>query len=121
MENKKILLGMSGGVDSSVSAILLKESGYDVYGITMKLWEDENENIEGGCCNLSSSLDAKRVCDKLDIPHYTLNLKDKFNECVVSDFINEYSVCRTPNPCIECNKYMKFGEMYQMAKKLQID
>lgn len=118
---KKILLGMSGGVDSSVSAIILKEAGYEVYGITMKLWEDENEEVEGGCCNLSSSLDAKRVCDKLNIPHYTLNLKDKFKENVISDFICEYSNCRTPNPCIECNKFMKFGEMYRKAKELEID
>lgn len=118
---KKILLGMSGGVDSSVSAVILKKAGYEVYGITMKLWEDENEEVEGGCCNLSSSLDAKRVCDKLNIPHYTLNLKDKFKENVISDFICEYSNCRTPNPCIECNKFMKFGEMYRKAKELEID
>lgn len=118
---KKILLGMSGGVDSSVSAVILKKAGYEVYGITMKLWEDENEEVEGGCCNLSSSLDAKRVCDKLNIPHYTLNLKDKFKENVISDFICEYLNCRTPNPCIECNKFMKFGEMYRKAKELEID
>lgn len=109
---------MSGGVDSSVSAILLKEQGYDVIGITMKLFEGE---IEGSCCNISSSLDAKRICDYLQIPHYTLNFKDDFNKYVIQDFINTYLDCKTPNPCIECNKYLKFGKMYQKAQELQCD
>lgn len=106
---------MSGGVDSSVSAVLLKEQGYDVIGITMKLFEGE---LEGSCCSLSSSLDAKRICDYLDIPHYTLNFKEEFNKYVINDFIECYSNCKTPNPCIECNKYLKFGSMYQKAKEL---
>lgn len=106
---------MSGGVDSSVSAILLKNQGYDVIGITMKLYEQE---LDGSCCNTSSTLDAKRVCDYLDIPHYTLNFKEKFKKYVIDDFINCYANCKTPNPCIECNKYMKFGSMYEKAKEL---
>lgn len=109
---------MSGGVDSSVSAILLKEQGYDVIGITMKLFEGE---IEGSCCNSSSTLDAKRVCDYLEIPHYTLNFKEEFNKYVIQDFIDCYSNCRTPNPCIECNKYLKFGSMYKKAQELECD
>lgn len=121
MNKKKVLLGMSGGVDSSVSAILLKEKGYDVIGITMKLWESESEEIQGGCCNISSTYDAKRVCDILDIPHYVLNLKKEFQEFVIDDFITKYSECKTPNPCIECNKYLKFGIMYEKAKELGID
>ena len=118
-KNKKVLLGMSGGVDSSAAAILLQQQGYEVYGVTLKLWEGEEQ--ESTCCNLEATLDAKRVCDKLGIPHYTINAKEQFNKHVIQDFICEYSKCRTPNPCIECNKYLKFGYMYQKAKELEID
>ena len=115
VENKRVLLGMSGGVDSSVSAILLKEQGYEVIGVTMKLWEGE---LNGSCCNTNSAMDAKRVCDYLDIPHYTLNFKEDFNKYVIQDFIQNYKNCRTPNPCIECNKHLKFGAMYKKAQEL---
>lgn len=115
---KRVLLGMSGGVDSSVSAIILKNQGYDVIGITMKLIEDE---VEGICCNLSSTMDAKRICDYLGIPHYTLNFKKEFKKYVIDNFITEYNNCRTPNPCIECNKFLKFGEMYKKAIELECD
>ena len=118
---KRVLLGMSGGVDSSVAAILLKEAGYEVIGATMKLWESKDEYIEGGCCNVNSTIDAKRVCDILEIPHYVLNFKKQFNDCVIKDFIEEYKKCRTPNPCIQCNKYLKFGLMSKKAKELDCD
>ena len=118
MENKKVLLGMSGGVDSSVAAILLQEQGYEVIGATMKLWEAEEDCIEGSCCSLSSTYDAKRVCDKLSIPHYTLNFKKEFEEKVINDFIENYKIGRTPNPCIECNKHMKFDLFYKKAQEL---
>ena len=112
---KKVLLGMSGGVDSSVSAILLKQAGYEVFGVTLKLWE------EGGCCNNSATLDAVKVCNQIGIKHYTLDYKELFCEKVVNNFIESYSNCLTPNPCIECNKYLKFGAMYEKAKELGID
>ena len=111
---KSVLLGMSGGVDSSVSAILLKEEGYKVYGVTMHLFE-------GGCCNKSTAMDAKVVCRQYEIEHYILDFRDEFKQRVVDDFICEYSKCRTPNPCIECNRFLKFGKMYEKAKELGIE
>ena len=112
MENKKVLLGMSGGVDSSVSALLLKKSGYEVIGATMELFAGSS------CCNISTYIDAKGVCKQLGIPHFTYDYKNQFKEYVIDDFINCYSNCKTPNPCIECNRYLKFGLMYEKAKEL---
>lgn len=120
MSKKKVLLGMSGGVDSSVAAIILTKQGYEVTGATMKLWEDENEEIEGGCCSITSTYDAKRVCDSLGIPHYVLNFKKEFQKYVIDNFIDCYSSCKTPNPCIECNRYLKFDSMYKKAQELGI-
>ena len=111
---KSVLLGMSGGVDSSVSAILLKEAGFKVYGVTMHLFE-------GGCCSKSTTMDAKQVCRENDIEHYILDFRDEFKQKVIDDFICEYSKCKTPNPCIECNKYLKFGKMYKKAKEIGIE
>ena len=112
---KKVLLGMSGGVDSSVAAILLKKAGYEVIGATMRLWDD------GKCGNKDTEKEAKQVCDSLQIPHYIIDLRQEFNKCVIQNFIKEYKNCRTPNPCIECNKYLKFGLMYEKAKELGCD
>ena len=112
MENKKVLLGMSGGVDSSVSALLLKQEGYEVIGTTLELFAGSS------CCNISTYLDAKNVCSQIGIPHFTFNCKDEFKEHVIDDFIGCYKNCKTPNPCIECNKYMKFGIMWEKAKEL---
>lgn len=110
MGNKKVLVGMSGGVDSSVSALLLKNKGYEVTGVSMALYS-EGEKFE-------ENQDAKNICEQLHIPYYEYDLRDDFKKYVIDDFIKVYSECKTPNPCIECNKYMKFGKMYEIAKKL---
>lgn len=112
MENRKVLLGMSGGVDSSVSALLLKQKGYEVIGSTMELYAGSS------CCNINTYIDAKNVCNSIGIPHFTYDCKEEFKKCVINDFIDCYANCKTPNPCIECNKYMKFGFMYEKAKEL---
>ena len=113
--NKKVLLGMSGGVDSSVSALLLKEKGYDVIGTTLELFAGSS------CCNINTYLDAKMVCNQIGIPHFTYDYKKEFKEHIIDDFINCYANCKTPNPCIECNKYMKFGLMWKKAQELGCD
>ncbi len=105
---KSVVLGMSGGVDSSVSAILLQEQGYKVIGVTMELIANGGKN----------SRDAKSVCDKLGIEHHVLHLEDIFKEKVIDKFMEEYQNCRTPNPCIYCNRFLKFGAMYEFAKKI---
>lgn len=121
-EKKKVLLGMSGGVDSSVAAVILQRMGYEVIGATMRLWEDpEISERTDGCCSLSSSNDAKWVCYKLGIEHYVFNYIDDFEKTVINNFLDEYKNGRTPNPCIVCNKQLKFGKFLQRAKELDID
>lgn len=110
--SKKVLLGMSGGVDSSVSALLLKEAGYEVIGVTLNLFP---------CTTCCSYIDVKDVCRKIGIEHFIYDGVEDFEKHVIQDFISEYKQCRTPNPCIECNKYMKFGAMYEKAKELGCD
>src|SRR3990172_425823 len=109
----KVLVGMSGGVDSSIAAALLKEKGWDVFGVTLKLLEREETGF--GCCGSSQDIsDAKRVCQQLSIPHYTLNLWEVFGREVVEPFVQEYLHARTPNPCVECNQKIKFGELFRL-------
>lgn len=115
MENKKVLLGMSGGVDSSVSALLLQKQGYEVIGATLELFTNNNN------CDKNTYVDVKNICESLGISHYIYNCKQQFKEHVIQDFINCYSICKTPNPCIECNRYMKFGVMWEKAKELGCD
>ncbi len=108
---KTVCIGMSGGVDSSVAAYLLKKQGYNVIGVTMQIWQDEDSaeiSENGGCCGLSAVDDARRVANKLDIPYYVMNFKQEFKKHVIDYFIDEYKNGRTPNPCIVCNRYVKW-------------
>lgn len=121
---KRVVIGMSGGVDSSVAAYLLKEQGYDVIGITMQIWQSMSEETferEGGCCSLSAVEDARRVCDKLDIPFYVVNFKQIFEEKVIDYFVDEYFQGRTPNPCIACNRHIKFDALLSKARALEAE
>ncbi|MCO5387048.1 MULTISPECIES: tRNA 2-thiouridine(34) synthase MnmA [Desulfosporosinus] len=114
----KVVVGMSGGVDSSMAAALLKEEGYDVIGVTMQIWEATGPEVEGGCCSNSAIDDARRVAFILGIPHYVMNFRSYFKETVVDYFTQSYLYGETPNPCLACNKHVKFGEMLRKARGL---
>lgn len=119
---KKILVGMSGGVDSSVAALLLKEQGYDVSGCTLKLFDGSDDNIlTRNCCSLSDVEDARSVCYKLGIEHHVFNFKDLFRTEVMDRFAEGYICGETPNPCIFCNRYIKFDKMLERALVLGFD
>lgn len=119
--SKKVMVGMSGGVDSSVAAALLKEQGYEVVGVTMQIWQDDKKDAAGSCCSLSAVDDARRVAHKLDIPYYVLNFKEVFDNKVIDYFTSEYLAGRTPNPCIACNRYIKFDEFLRKARSMGMD
>jgi tRNA-uridine 2-sulfurtransferase len=112
---ERVLVAMSGGVDSSVAAAMLVEQGYDVVGATMKLFCYGDEIVDRPCCSLDSINDARRVCDTLGIPHYVLNLESAFSHDVVDDFVNEYARGRTPIPCVRCNTFTKFRDFVRKA------
>ncbi len=119
---KSVLIGMSGGVDSSVAAALLRDAGYKVIGATMRLWTySDGCAVNDGCCSEAAAEDARRVCDKLGIDFYVMNFKDMFREKVVDNFVYEYTHGRTPNPCIQCNKYLKFDALLKKARAMGID
>ncbi|WP_026834654.1 tRNA 2-thiouridine(34) synthase MnmA [Eubacterium xylanophilum] len=118
---KKVVVGMSGGVDSSVAAYLLKEQGYEVIGVTMQIWQDDAQENPDGCCGISAVDDARRVADALGIRYYVMNFKKEFRENVIDYFIREYKNGRTPNPCIACNRYVKWESLLQRSLEIGAD
>jgi tRNA-specific 2-thiouridylase len=115
MKRERVVVAMSGGVDSSLAAALLVEQGYDVVGVSMRLWESET-TVESGCCSLDDFLDARRVADHLGIPFYVMDFRDEFRRAVVEPFVAEYRAGRTPNPCARCNQFVKFHVLWERAR-----
>ena len=113
-----VLVAMSGGVDSSVAAALLLEAGHEVTGVTLRLWGGETDS---GCCSVGDVEDARRVAAQLDIPHYVFNLSEQFDASVVDPYVAGYAAGRTPNPCVECNRHLKFDRLLRRADQLGFD
>jgi len=118
MKKERVVVAMSGGVDSSVAAALLKEQGYEVIGITMCFNLKDAERKKPACCGIQGIEDARRVCHKLGIKHYVLNMQKALSKHVIKDFLSEYAAGRTPNPCVRCNQYLKFGHLLKKALSL---
>ena len=118
----KVLVAMSGGVDSSVTLLKIIEMGHQPIGITMKLWEYKtvggNSLQDNNCCAIESINNAKLVCERLGVPHYTIDFTEDFKEKVVENFVSEYTAGRTPNPCVRCNSYVKWDTFIKQADKL---
>src|SRR4051812_6071636 len=121
-KRQRVLLGMSGGVDSSVAGYLLREQGYDVIGVTMKVWpQDCISRAEDKCCGPQAIADARAVAHSLGIPHYVVDEADQFERVVIDYFSTEYQAGRTPNPCVMCNEKLKFGSLWEKARALDCD
>lgn len=121
MAKKRVLMAMSGGLDSSVAAMMLLEQGYELVGVTMKTWEYAEAGVQGketGCCSLDSINDARHLAVSLGFPHYVLDIRDEFNKHIVSDFITQYLKGRTPNPCVLCNTFIKWQALIKRADQL---
>src|SRR3954451_11433969 len=119
MKKERVLLGMSGGVDSSVTGYFLRDQGYDVVGVTMKVWpQDCISRAEDKCCGPQAVADARAVAHSLGIPHYVVDEADQFEETVIAYFTSEYQAGRTPNPCVMCNEKLKFGNLWNKAEAL---
>jgi tRNA-specific 2-thiouridylase len=123
MRKKRVMVAMSGGVDSSVAAALIKERGYEVIGITMNLFPLPKQDCDSArsCCGRGAIADANRVASQLKIPHYVINLRKSFQRCVVENFCEEYAIGRTPNPCIQCNQHIKFDVLWKKAERMGAD
>ena len=121
-KKQRVLLGMSGGVDSSVAGYLLREQGYDVIGVTMKVWpQDCISRAEDKCCGPQAIADARGVAHSLGIPHYVVDEADQFDRLVIDYFSSDYQAGRTPNPCVMCNEKIKFGNLWSKAAALGCD
>ncbi len=119
MAKRRVLVAMSGGVDSSVVAALMVRRGYDVVGVTMQIWqESQTDPRHAGCCSLGAVEDARRVASRLGIPYYVVNMRDEFRQTVIDYFLDEYESGRTPNPCVECNRRVKFDLLMKKADEI---